>query len=349
MVMQHRNMRRSDVSGCVEMVASHPTLRSRYGRKILKLGDTWQRLLGREAFRGVVFENVVADKCTVVGMGVSVFVRDDFVRRLKAPPFPWLGPLLTKEALHDPSPLLSDSEVRTANSTAGLNVAVWEAFVQAEFHYRPEVQNSLLAAFVIEHRGYLLKEAFIQAPSLEQFRTSLEFGGRLVSCDGSGLNSLEGDPDQAFVRPHLIAMSRETAVQRIGNWIGYLFVRPTPVLGMRPSEQRLLLEALRGGTDEELSEALGLSLSSVKKTWRSIYSRIELSRTGILPISSEDHENGDRGKGKKHRLLNYVREHPEELRPISMKLLRQQQSSPNGNRPTSLALPRHRVGRSRST
>jgi hypothetical protein len=332
------------------MVASHPTLRSRYGRKILKLGDTWRRLLGREAFRGVVFEHVAGSKCTVVGLGVSVFVKDNFVRRLKTPPFPWLGSLLTKEALHDPSPLLSDGEVRTDNSIAGLNVAVWEAFVQPEFHHRPEVQNGLLAAFVIEHRGYLLKEAFIQASSLEQFRASLDFGGHLVSSDGIRLkNSLEGGPDQAFVRPHLIAVSRELAAQRIGNWIGYLFVRPTPVLGMRPSEQRLLLEALRGGTDEEVSEALGLSLSAVKKTWRSIYARVEHSDTGILPISSEDHQNGDRGKGKKHRLLNYVREHPEELRPVSMKLLRPLQSSPNGNRPTSLALTHHRVGRPRST
>jgi hypothetical protein len=256
-------------------------------------------------------------------MGVSVFIADQFARKLKIPPFFWLGPCLIDDALGNHSSLLSDKEVRTANSSDGLNVAVWEAFVQPEFHRRAEVQNYLLAAFIAEHRGYLLKEAFIQASSHEQFRISLDFGGLLVSPDGTRLErSPGGSVDQVFTKPHLFAVPRDIAIQRMGNWIGCLFVRPSPLLGMRRSEQRLLIAALRGGTDEELGMELGLSTSAVKKTWRLIYERVRTSGARILPPVQEERENGDRGREKKQRVLAYVREHPEELRPVNLKQLK---------------------------
>jgi hypothetical protein len=39
----------------------------------------------------------------------------------------------------------------------------------------------------------------------------------------------------------------------------------------------------------------------------------------VLPDETNDAENGDRGKEKKQRLPTYVREHPEELRPVDRK------------------------------
>lgn len=88
-------------------------------------------------------------------------------------------------------------------------------------------------------------------------------------------------------------------------------------LPLRPSEQRLLLAALRGGTNEELAADLGVSLSAVKKTWILIYER---SSAYVHGFSSEREPDGttERVKEKKQRLLSYLREHPEELRPASL-------------------------------
>jgi hypothetical protein len=91
MTIQRRDMHRRDINQCVQLVASHPILGPRYGRKVSKLGDTWRDLLGREAFRAVVFETLGGDDRAVVGMGVSVFIADQFARKLKIPPFFWLG------------------------------------------------------------------------------------------------------------------------------------------------------------------------------------------------------------------------------------------------------------------
>jgi hypothetical protein len=64
-----------------------------------------------------------------------------------------------------------------------------------------------------------------------------------------------------------------------------------------------------------------------KKAWRSIYDKVRDSGIDVLPDETNDAENGDRGKEKKQRLLTYVREHPEELRPVDMKSLRRSKES----------------------
>jgi hypothetical protein len=82
--------------------------------------------------------------------------------------------------------------------------------------------------------------------------------------------------------------------------------------------------ALDGGTDKELADELGISLSAVKKTWRMIYDRVAACQPELIPSNSQaDAWTQDRGKQKKQRLLAYLREHPEELRPVSRKLLQQ--------------------------
>jgi DNA-binding NarL/FixJ family response regulator len=82
--------------------------------------------------------------------------------------------------------------------------------------------------------------------------------------------------------------------------------------------------ALTGGTDGEIANSMGISRFTVKTTWRAIYDRVALRQPDLVPDRS--HEDGQahaRGKQKKQRLLDYLREHPEELRPVSRKLLQQ--------------------------
>jgi len=77
-----------------------------------------------------------------------------------------------------------------------------------------------------------------------------------------------------------------------------------------------------GGTESEMAEELEISISAVKKCWRSIYDRARASGIGIFAEDiNGDVEAVERGKEKKHVLLAYLREHPEELRPTDMKLL----------------------------
>jgi hypothetical protein len=70
-----------------------------------------------------------------------------------------------------------------------------------------------------------------------------------------------------------------------------------------------------------LSDLLAVSLSAVKKMWASIYLRVQSRKPFDVRIELDESLEGDRGKEKKQKLLVYLREHPEELRPYSLRLL----------------------------
>lgn len=71
-----------------------------------------------------------------------------------------------------------------------------------------------------------------------------------------------------------------------------------------------------GVTDEQLGDELGLSLSAVKKTWRSVYDRASKALLDEIPLGATDDIETKRGKEKKQHLLAYLRGHREELRPV---------------------------------
>lgn len=319
MALRHRSMRQEDVGECVEIVGAHPLLGPQYGSVIKDLRSVWLSLLGREAFRGVVFEDAKDSQVRTVGVGVSVFVSDDFLRDLKTPPFIWIGPELIKRIIRGNSPLLSDKQMRQANANGGLNLVTWVGAFNADHLQSAEGLAAMITAFVDAHRGFLLKEITAHAMTLENLEGAIRSGGLFFNpADGRYVESLDRPLHKVFAAPHVIGLTRELAMARVGTWVGSLFVYQPPRFGFRPSEQRLLLAALQGGTDEDLADMLDISLSAVKKTWRSIYERVTAVNSGLIADQLPAESTSERGKEKKQRLLAYLREHPEEVRPASL-------------------------------
>ena len=318
MAVRYRPMRPDDAKECVEIVAAHPFMGPRYGSGTTDLRAVWLSLLGREAFRAVVFEDGEDSQVRIMGVGVSAFVSHDFLLELKTPPFFWAGPEMAKRVLRGESPLLSDKRVREANADGGLNLVTWVGALHADYLQSVDANTAMFAAFVGEHRGFLLKELVSHGMSLETLEGTIRSGGLFLSpVNGRYVDSMDRPLQEILAEPQLVGLTRELAMVRFGTWIGSLFVYRPPQFGFRPSEQRLLLAALRGGTDEDLATALEITLSAVKKTWRSIYDRVTPLSPGLIPDKIPEELSSERGKEKKQRLLAYLREHPEELRPAS--------------------------------
>ncbi len=79
MAVRYRPMRPNDAKECVEIVAAHPFIGPRYGSGTTDLRTVWLSLLGREAFRAVVFEDGEDTQVRIMGVGVSAFVSHDFL------------------------------------------------------------------------------------------------------------------------------------------------------------------------------------------------------------------------------------------------------------------------------
>jgi DNA-binding NarL/FixJ family response regulator len=133
--------------------------------------------------------------------------------------------------------------------------------------------------------------------------------------------TLDREQLKELKQPHVIYLRRETALQTYGSWAGSMFVHEPARIGFASSQQRLLIAALRGGTDEELAAQLGVSTSAVKKGWQLIYEKAEACNAVLGIQNSNGPELAERGKERKRSLLTYVRAHPEELRPVDMKLV----------------------------
>lgn len=327
MSIRHRPMRPTDVRKCADIVGAHPIVGRRYGAAIKDLAPAWLRLLGRETFLPVVLEELCGSHVRMLGSPVTAFVSDDFMREAKTPPLFWIGPELAKRTVRNDCPLLSDKEVQKANSGAGLNLVVWQIGVFPEDWRRPDVTREGMSAFIQIHQGYLIKEILVQPEGPEHLLGLRNAGGLLLNpIDGSYGEFHLSEARDFLAEPHNIGGTREGILAQLVSWAFPVFVYQPPRCGFSHSEQRLLLSALDGGTDEELANTLQISVSAVKKSWSSIYERVEAHLSELLPNSAADLEPNVRGKEKKQRLLAYLRDHLEELRPFSRRLLEQNRS-----------------------
>jgi hypothetical protein len=321
-------MQPKDVPECVKIIAEHPVIGPRYGSVIADLPAAWLRMLSSGAGDGWVFHAEEGQRAPICMVGVSVIVNDDFVRELKTPPHFWSGPELTKRILRGDFPALSEKQLRDANSRGGLNLIVWEGCAHKDFESDPELYRCVMEAFVQVHRGFLWKEV-INAPaeSADRLHWTLKTGGLLWDAAADRyVDSLNGNAEEIVRKPHVVGVRRKELIERPwfaeASWVGRLFDYHRPLLGFNRSEQRLLAAAFTGATDEHLSQTLETSVPAIKKTWASIYRRVADHMPELVPDAFQSDAGGaPRGKEKRRELLAYLREHPEELRPVARKLL----------------------------
>ncbi len=321
-------MQPNDVREAAEIIAKHPVIGPRYGSTIADLPAAWLHLLDCEAGLAYVHHAEEGSRVPICFVGVSVIVNDDFVRDLKTPPHSWVGPELTKRILSGDFPVLSERQLREANSRGGLNLLVWEGCAHRDFESDPELYRSVMDGFVHVHRGYLWKEVIAsQMESAERLHWTMKTGGLLWDAAADRyVDSLDDDAEAIIRKPHVVGVRRKELLERpdlsAASWVGCLFDYHPPILGFNHSEQRVLAAALTGATDEQLSSTLRTSVPAIKKTWTSIYRRVADHLPDLVRDALQSHAGGaPRGREKRRELLAYLREHPEELRPVSRKLL----------------------------
>ena len=322
MNVRHRAMLAEDVAECVELFRSHPVIGPRYEPVIHHLPEVWLRLLRSDACVAVLFYTDAGVRPPIICLGFTVIVRDEFLRDLKTSPHFWIGPEMIRRIVRGESPFLTGKEIRKGNSHGGLNLVCWDNWVRPGYEVHAGLHPSIMSVFIEKHRGYRWKELISsQAHSAEHLEYVFKTGGYLWDpLAGAYTSTLRKDLSEIVDSPHVLGTTRELEVIRgswSGSWVASLFDYHPPKLGLSRSEQRMLSSALPGATDATLAEQLNTSLSAVKKMWISIYRRTEESLPELVSNSQLAIPASSRGREKRRTLLAYVREHPEELRPVS--------------------------------
>jgi len=200
--------------------------------------------------------------------------------------------------------LLTAGEIARANAGNGLDMvnlcgSLLESILSPE--ERRQVQTLLSVSLAELLAGYRLNRIFGQATDSEM-RAMLE--SRLV-------RELASFPElqlASYVATEQVALAQPFSIQAT------IFNNRDPLLRLSGSDQELLWAALEGQTDTELADSLHLTMPAVKALWRSIFARFARLKPDVAP---EFQGEGNRGPQKRHRVLAYLREHREELRPFA--------------------------------
>jgi hypothetical protein len=274
--------------------------------------QAWQYLLRSRSLISAVFESPQPlGGRRILAFGADVFVSRTFAEAEIANPQPALNGRIIASIDSGRPVVLTERELRSANSRGGLDSVILYGTCREDV-LNPDVVSevfaSMASSFVKKHQGYRMNRLLTETVGVRE-RTLYE-AVHLWRLTRS-FDELQNTSRALWI------ITREDALAVTGSILAPLFLHREPTLQLRGSDQRLLLAAMDGLTDEELSLRLGLSLAGVKKRWISIFERTGDAKPGLFPNWSNNH-GPKRGKQKRHHLLAYLRSHPEELRPTEL-------------------------------
>jgi hypothetical protein len=302
--MHWRPLRKDDLPACLD------TQPACLGDQIVgraKALRVWDTLLDHPSFQATVIEpeRPIAGH-RIAGCGMGVFVARAFADREIEDPKPGLNSRIIAGIAAGEPVLLSREEIGAGNAGLGLDFVnlygTWRDGI-LDAGQLAEVQALLGTGFVEHFAGFRFNRVLKEAIG----------GSRIALARATGTYKILAEFPEA--ESALAVVTRESVLAAPYSVAASIYRYRPPVLRLRPAEQELLAAALSGKTDAELGADLGVSLEATKKRWLSIFERVERFKPEIL---SQSEMGGDtRGPQKRHRIVAYIRGHPEELRPYS--------------------------------
>jgi hypothetical protein len=267
----------------------------------------WRSLLRNPAFLANVIEierPTAGNKIVACGMGV--FVSRSFVEREIKNPRPGLNSRIIASVASGDPVVLSEAQIALGNAREGVDFVnlygTWlDGIMNAD--QLAQAQALLGTSFVERFAGYRFNRVLKEAIGRSRIELARATGTYRLIAEFHETESA------------LAMVTRESILTAPYSVAATMYRYQEPILRLRPAEQRLLAAALGGKTDAELSTDLALSIEAIKKRWMSIFDRIDQYKPEI--VSNAAASSDARGPQKRHRVVAYIRAHPEELRPYS--------------------------------
>ncbi len=312
--MRYRLARAADLEAGSHLI--HPGLKLA-DEVQARLVEIWCDLIARGAARFVVFEDpALPYPESIEALGITAFARKSFIEGFLQRPAPYITALVYEQVLAGKSPLLTGAEVRSANSGGGLDLLALHFALRHADLTHPRTQEVLVlsnTAFFFFHGGFRINCAVAEVYGHEQ-ADYMRRGGFSLYADFAGQSSAPLQQEH----PYLFLLRKEDVLPSAVNPLSYLFYPLTPRICFSSVEQKVLERGLLNESDDEIAADLGVSLDTVKKTWRRIYERVDREMPQLLGLESSRVERSSRGGEKRRHLLEYLRGHLEELRPYRL-------------------------------
>ena len=284
------------------------------------LPEMWKVLLDIGAMQLFLVEDRTRPPGSrIVSFGATIFATTEFCSAAEATLPPYLGVQIARYYLSGAAPVMQRKAVARANAREGLNVVLCFEGWELDGLSREQVlavRKKQSEAFHLTHAGYRMREVLADPIDHEELDWMLNAGAH-VRRDYSSYFQKHRALTNYTPRPRLVGLTKEEAWANAGSYLSSLFVYTPPRFHFNRSEQLLLHHALMGETSDDLAASLSISPWTVKKRWQTIYERVvDVDRELLLPPVANGIHATARGAERRRRLLHYLRQHLEELRPV---------------------------------
>jgi len=294
----------ADLQECTTLLPHWLPLEDRVRRALPAI---WTRLLGHSGFNADVIEDVGRPAGQrLLGLGMAIALPPAWQRRLREAPPPCVAAELYRALLDGEVAPPDDKELAAANAAGEVAFAVLHYHQRLTDFADPDTLQLLAAAmaqFRGAHAGWRLAALYQEGCAPEgDYLLSMGFRARTAPTEPGA--------------PVLYGLLREEAARQLpGTPVRDVFQFVPPLLGLSGSERRLLRLAVADLTDEQAGDELGLSAHTIKKLWKSSHQRATERMPDLFDAPTADTDGSTRGPEKRRSLLQYLRQHPEELRP----------------------------------
>jgi DNA-binding CsgD family transcriptional regulator len=317
MYLSYRAANLGDLDDCFPLIADNFAF---CGQNRDCLLGFWRRILGEKAGIGWVVEDYQRSPGRrIVAFGLTLFLEEGFSQEVKTAHLPYVSRQVLQRWRRGTRVFLDLPEIAHHNEKGSLNLLVLHTGLAHSRLTRLEalqVRFKLPESFLAFHRGYRIKEFLKEVYGPEEKASMTQFGFKLRR-DYTGW-ALEKGFTSPPGHPYLFGITREEGQFNEQNYaMAQLFNCPTARFHFSPGEKDVLQQALLGETDENIADSLRLSPWTVKKRWQEIYAKVEEQDPLLLSPEKACLEGGAKRRPGKRRpdLMEYLRCHPEEIRP----------------------------------
>jgi hypothetical protein len=260
-------------------------------------------------------EKITPGSREIVGFGLAVFVTSTFADAALADPQPGLNASIIESIDAGRSVIPPYRYLQAANAAATLDHVVMYSNEKPGALNSNEidlVRNHLARAYLESFVGYRLRRMLYEIIDEYEFEKLKGYRGlrivkRLSTSNSSGPSGVWVG-NRALCEATAESFSNDPASLAARPFID----RPTPILDFTPCQKRLLIAALRGAESAELADSLCRTPAAIKRTWTGIFEKCFRHNPSLLPAT----EGSLRGQQKRYKVMAYIREHPEEIRPF---------------------------------
>jgi DNA-binding CsgD family transcriptional regulator len=300
-ILGFRPMRAADVTAGTALLSAEGARGALVDAALLR------RLLGEHRLVARVVEEAdAADGATLRACGLSARIDPaTAARATQAEHGDFVEWLL--RSCHGPAPPLLDRAATGALRRDGrLHMVVLGFAIDASDPAEvPAVTAMLHSAFMAAHSGYGLESLIGVVRPWERKAAGYRSSLLAMGCRAGPVSRVDGS--QACV------LDAAQIARQPFHVLQGLYTRRPPRWMLSGAQQDMLELAVHGSDDAAIAAALGITLHTVHKRWRAIHARAGDALPGLLPAPPAP--PAARGPDKRKRLVEYARQHPEELRP----------------------------------